>query len=168
MHIIIDGYNMIRQSPHLRQHERSSLEEGRHALIRFLHGQLAGSRHHITVVFDGWKEGAPQLERDRLLGIDLLYSPRGVKADEVIKEMAARAGEEIIVVTSDREVATFVERRGGTALPSEAFESFLLERRAKRRDGEEAAEEERGKKKKGPARRLSRRERLQRQRLAKL
>ncbi len=34
MHIIIDGYNLIRQSDALRRYERLSLEEGRNALIR--------------------------------------------------------------------------------------------------------------------------------------
>lgn len=111
------------------------------------------------------------MERDRSGGIDIYYSPRGVKADELIKQMVARAGEEIMVVTSDREVASFVERRGGTAVPSQEFEAFLTERRRKNgksiNEGEEE-EEGKGKKKKGPSRRLSRRERLYRQRLSKL
>ena len=36
MHIIVDGYNLIRQSDVLRGHERKSLEAGRKALIRSL------------------------------------------------------------------------------------------------------------------------------------
>lgn len=106
------------------------------------------------------------MERDRMGGIDILYSPRGIKADEVIKEMVLRAGEEIMVVTSDRDVANFVNRRGGTAVSSSEFETYLVERR--RKEPKEEEEDTRGKKKKGPARRLSRKERLYRQRLAKL
>ena len=33
MFILIDGYNLIRQSDTLRRYERKSLEEGRRALI---------------------------------------------------------------------------------------------------------------------------------------
>ncbi|MCX7982865.1 MAG: NYN domain-containing protein [Syntrophales bacterium] len=168
MHIIIDGYNMIRQSPLLRHHERLGLEEGRNALLRFLHQWLAESRHRITVVFDGWKEGSPSLEHDRRWGIDIYYSPRGITADEVIKEMALKSGEEVIVVTSDREVAVFLERRGKTTVPSTEFESYLMERGEKNRNELEEEEETKRKNKKGPARRLSRKERLARLRLAKL
>ena len=38
MHLIIDGYNLIRQSDVLRAHERRGLEAGRKALLHMLAG----------------------------------------------------------------------------------------------------------------------------------
>jgi len=40
MHIVIDGYNLIRQSDSLRRLEKFSLEEGRNGLIK----KVAGSK----------------------------------------------------------------------------------------------------------------------------
>ena len=70
MHLIIDGYNLIRQSDVLRSHERQGLEAGRKALIRMLAGYRRVMGHRITVVFDGWLGGPPQEERDREAGIE--------------------------------------------------------------------------------------------------
>jgi|YelNatPaOPRAMG01_1025707.scaffolds.fasta_scaffold02637_19 predicted RNA-binding protein with PIN domain len=169
MHIIIDGYNLIRQSPSLRRHELKSLEEGRRALLEFLFPYAMKRPHRITVVFDGWREGDARLTREREKGIDIIYSPKGVTADEVIKDLTAHPGEEILVVTSDRDVAQYVERRGGTAVTSQEFESLLKEHlhRPQEKDYEDEEEEQRHKKK-GPAHRLSRRERLYRKRISKL
>ena len=78
MHIIVDGYNLIRQSDALRQYERISLEEGRRALVRSLADYRKLRGHRITVVFDGWEGGSPQEERDlRRRGGDHLFPPRG-------------------------------------------------------------------------------------------
>lgn len=173
MHIIVDGYNLIRASADLKRHERIGLEEGRRALIAFLTPYRLQSGHRITIVFDGWKDGAPALERDRSGGMTILYSPRGVTADQVIRELVLKGSEEIIVVTSDRQVATFAERHGATAIPSEEFETLVIARISKApipkmKDEGDEDEGDRGAKKKGPARRLSRAERRYRRRVAKL
>jgi len=65
MLILIDGYNLIRQSDTLRNYERQSLEEGRRALIAKLIEYEKRRRHKITVVFDGWKNGSADEGRDR-------------------------------------------------------------------------------------------------------
>jgi uncharacterized protein len=171
MHIIIDGYNMIRQSDVLRSHERLSLEKGRNALIHkvALYKKIKG--HQVTIVFDGWDGGMPTEERDRQEGIDIIYSRQGEKADDVIKRLAAKRAEEIIVVTSDRDIAVFVHHRGGTAISSPEFEALMdravsdrpalvscgqIETDAK--DDDDDDDEKNGKKKKGASRRLSRKQ----------
>ena len=78
MHIIVDGYNLIRQSDTFRHSERKSLEEGRNALIRSLAGYRKLRGHRITVVFDGWvgrlAEGGTGPRRR---GGDHLFPPGG-------------------------------------------------------------------------------------------
>jgi uncharacterized protein len=171
MHILIDGYNLIRQSDTIRRFERQSLEAGRDALITFLAGYRQKKNHRITVVFDGWKSGSAQEERDYSAGINILYSRHGEKADEVIKRIIAHTDEEILVVSSDREISSFAIKRGKTALSSPEFETII--RKSSRElpwieDETEKDDEpptERLCKKKGPARKLSR---TQRQTLAKI
>jgi predicted RNA-binding protein with PIN domain len=165
MRIIIDGYNLIRLSD-LRQYERTSLEEGRNALIRLLTEYIKGRRHAVTVVFDGWKDGSFSEERDRRQGVEIIYSRRGEKADEVIKRMIETAGDEIAVVSSDREIATYAAHRGKSAIASETFAALLASKASAMPDAkddfasDEEEETERKAKKKGPSRRLSRQKRI--------
>ena len=166
MHIIIDGYNLIRQSDALIRHERFSLEEGRKALIRSISLYKKQRGHTITVVFDGEGGGSFEEERDKLSGIDIIYSRKGEKADDVIKRMVQKRAEETVVVSSDRAIADFVSRRGGTAISSQEFEELISKVKTGmpdphphtegRYDKGEDAETGTGIKKKGPSRRLTR------------
>jgi hypothetical protein len=167
MHIIIDGYNLIRQSDELRRYERFSLEDGRNALIRSVSLYKKQKGHKMTVVFDGWQGGPFEEERDKLSGIDVIYSRKGEKADEVIKRIVQERAEEIVVVTSDRDIADFVSRRGGTAISSQEFDGLMGKartamiihtRHAEERLDKEEDDASKGEiRKKGPSRRLSRR-----------
>lgn len=170
MHIIIDGYNVIRQSEVLRRFEKYGLESGRRELLRLLSLYRKSRGHRITVVFDGWVSGSPVEEREREGGITVVYSRRGEKADEVIKRMVQRQEMETVVVTSDRELADFVSRRGATAVPAPTFESRLSDAERKTpqgRDTKDGGDKERnadgtirGTKKKGPQKRISKREKI--------
>lgn len=176
MHIIVDGYNLIRQSDVLRAHERQGLEAGRKALVHMLAGYRRAMGHRITVVFDGWLGGPPQEERDREAGIDIIYSRRGEKADEVIKRLARQRTEESMVVTSDRPVMDAAIRAGVTAIASREFEERVRRARSsltqapavrgKDDDGDDPSP--RGTKKKGPSRRTSKRERMKQRGMEKL
>jgi uncharacterized protein len=174
MNILIDGYNLIRQSIELRRFERQSLEAGRQALISWLARYRGRKDHHITVVFDGWVSGSPQEERDYSSGISIIYSPRGVKADDVLKRITASTDEEILVVSSDREVASYATRRGKAALSSLEFESIVNRQLSALVDDEfssqkdEDEDDDRPVNKKGPARKLSRAKRQAQTKIRKL
>jgi len=176
MHIIIDGYNLIRQSDSLRRIERLGLERGRSELIRRVAAYRRSKSHRVTVVFDGWMDGSAKEERLREDGVIVVYSRRGETADEVIKRMArAERGTELIVVSSDREVADAVTRAGGVAISSPEFEERMEGKKIKNMPSDDEAPEEddgitprSGTRKKGSARRRSRRERQARRRLSKL
>jgi uncharacterized protein len=171
MHIIVDGYNLIRQSDIFRHLERKSLEEGRHALIRSLAAYRKIRGHRVTVVFDGWEGGSPTEARDLAGGVEIIYSRLGEKADEVIKRLLAEGSEESLVVTSDREIAVFATRRGKTAIAAAPFDALLARSAAGggggsspadvpgATEGEEEEDGRTGMKKKGPSRRISKRKR---------
>ena len=177
MHIIIDGYNLIRQSVALRRYERFSLEAGRKALIRFTALYKRRKGHKVTVVFDGWEAGPAEEERDRQEGIDIVYSRRGEKADDVIKRMVQHGGEECVVVSSDRDIADFVSRRGGTAVSSQEFEALIDRVKDRMSDTQPRSDEgydkeeddvKEGVRRKGPSRRLSRKKKAAIVKLRKL
>ena len=175
MHILIDGYNLIRQSVSLKRFERQSLDAGRKALIAWLADYRRRKDHRITVVFDGWESGSAQEERDFQTGINIIYSSRGEKADEVIMRLTAESDEEIIVVSSDREISSFATRRGKATLSSAEFESIVNKQSSPSADSqtpaqkdEEDEENSRPANKKGQARRLSRAQRHTQTKIRKL
>lgn len=167
MHLIIDGYNVIRQSQELQLLDARELEAGRLALLDRLAAYRERSRHKITVVFDGWLGGDLKESRDRHQGLLIIYSRRGEKADEVIKRLLATERQRAVVVTSDREIQTCAQGLGAAWITAPQFEmQHMLAQ-----EGEAAAEPEEAEArrlKKGPARRLPKSQRRRQQRLKKL
>jgi len=171
MHLIIDGYNLLHVGRSLTSMTAFELEGRRDRLIE----QLSSYRHarpcDITVVFDGWQGGWISEKKERRKGIDVIFSRLGERADEVVKRLAKEKGTGAVVVTSDREIASYAGKLAVAVIPSEVFRE-RLERSVSQgdkgiaRDGEE--ETRRGEKKKGPSRRLSKKERRRQAALKKL
>jgi len=155
LELLIDGYNLIRQSPFLRQFDALDLEQGRDALLARLaaYRRVRGSR--ITVVFDGW--GNPHLVRrdTSQRGIKVVFTKGGETADQWIKkEMGVVV--EGVVVSSDREIRDYAARLGVPSISSEDFDRKMEEALYSDMKGIEPEESEtRGDRKKGPSRRLS-------------
>ena len=169
MHLIVDGYNVIRQSPRLQCLDVMDLQAGREALLDLLALYRVRSHHQITVVFDGWQQGDLKESRDRHHGILVIYSRRGERADEVIKRLLNQERERALVVTSDREIQVCAEQAKATWINAGQFELSHLHAPAGAADpAAEADPSARGTHKKGPARRLSKRLRQRQQRLKKL
>ena len=167
MHFLIDGYNLL----HVGRSPKSlaDLEREREHLVDLLSSYRRRRPCEVTVVFDGWQGGWVTEQRERSKGIDLIFSKRGEKADEVIKRLVAGKGSGVVVVTSDREISRFAERMAVPVIPSEQFLA-RIEQTALRPEKEDGSEEEedRGDRKKGPSRRLSKKERRKRAALKKL
>jgi predicted RNA-binding protein with PIN domain len=170
LHLIIDGYNLIRQSPELLVQESFDLRWGREALLEKLAAYRRLKKHPITVVFDGWEGGEFMGNRDRFQGMLIIYSRRGEKADEVIKRLADRERERGLIISSDREIMDHAERAGATVMSAEEF-SFRLHCALADDVSEETEEDEfngSGAKKRGPAHRASKKSRRQRRRVKKI
>ncbi len=170
VHLIIDGYNLIRQSPWLSILDARDLEAGREALLQTLSDyRQRRSQHKITVIFDGWQGGALQESRGRCSGMEVIYSRRGERADEVIKRLLTREGRRVVMVSSDRELQVWAEKTGATWVAAAEFEMQFLRNSP---EEDEVADEEPpahpGAAKKGPAHRLKKSLRQKKERLRKL
>ncbi|MGY2874554.1 putative RNA-binding protein with PIN domain [Marmoricola sp. URHA0025 HA25] len=109
IHLIIDGYNVTRL-----EWDATSLEAQRTRLLKALGPLSAQSGAEITVVFDGTNaETRPLVQHPR--GVRVLFSPRGVLADDVIRDLVAAEppGRPVGVVTSDQEIVRDVTRQAG-------------------------------------------------------
>jgi predicted RNA-binding protein with PIN domain len=163
LHLVIDGYNLIRQSDWLGDIDRRSLQRGREALISALARYKKLRGHRITVVFDGGQAPGFGDRRDRRGGIEIRFSRQGELADTVIKRMCSRERGQVLVVSSDTEIVRYAEARGAATIASPAFEDKLM--MAEHMNVSDGASEEVDAgwqpttRKKGPARRRSKRQR---------
>ncbi len=88
IHIIIDGYNLIRQSNSFSDLDRQDIQLGREALLDTLATYKRIKRHKITVVFDGTNAPPFSQSENRIKGIKVKFSRRGELADSLIKSPA--------------------------------------------------------------------------------
>ena len=172
IHIIIDGYNLIRQSPELSRLDRRDLQEGRETLLDLLAAYRKIKHHKITVVFDGTDAYDLLQQRDQIKGIAVLFSRKGETADSVIKRMAAQEREGALVVSSDRDVMRFAAACKAATMGSPEFMEKLSMAAWSEKKGIHPDDEMSGwnptTRKKGPRRRLSKKERRNRQKTKKL
>ncbi len=124
-HIIIDGYNLIRRSTILSRIEAGNFERGRSELIRKLAVYRQTKNHFITVVFDAAQSDNMSIERDRLNGINILYSEMGQTADDVIIHLARKLKNQAIVISSDNEIIRSARSAGCGVMGSDEFLRIL-------------------------------------------
>lgn len=172
LHIVIDGYNLIRQSREFSSLDRQDLQLGRESLALALAAYKKTKPYKITVVFDGADAPEGMVRRDRIKGIEMRYSGPGELADEVIKRMAAREKQKLLVVSSDGDIVRFAQSMGSTVVSAREFEQRLMMACYSDAMGADAGDEEGGwaptTKKKGPSRRLPKNRRKMSKRISKL
>jgi len=118
-YILIDGYNLIGIA-----HE--NLEHARDMLFEKLKEYAELKNHTITVVFDGWKSANREQTRIRMRHITVIFTRIGDTADVVIQRMLTTGTKPWIVVSSDRAISDYAERRGFASVTSEEFEEKLF------------------------------------------
>ena len=171
IHLIVDGYNLIRQSGILSPLDQQNLQSGRDALIELLAKYKKIKHHKITVVFDGINAPSIIPSRDYISGIRIKFSNMGESADTVIKRMAAREREKAVIVSSDRDIIDSVVSSGAATIHSPLFEEKMV--MAEYMDMKGMVKEDNSgwiptTKKKGPSRRLSKKERHSWKKIRKL
>ena len=171
LHIIIDGYNLIRNSASLKDLDRQDIQLGRDALVNMLAAYKKIKPHKISVVFDGINAPPFSTRRDLNKGIRIVFSRSGQTADSVIKKMAAKEREKAVVVSSDREVTDSAAASGSATMPVAEFEERLLMAEYTGQKGlndEDVSGWIPTTKKKGPRRRLSKSKRRNRAKTRKI
>ena len=171
IHIIIDGYNFIRQSKRLSILDLQDIQWGRETLVDMLAAYKRVKPHRITVVFDGTRAPAFSQQRDRHKGISIIFSHQGESADTVIKKMAYQERHGALVVSSDQDIVQAAAASGAATVSTKDFENKLamsmdIDRFQIDRDSYSGWQPTTIKK--GPSRRLSKRQRRNRAKIRKL
>jgi len=171
MRLLIDGYNLIRQSPTLGPAFEADPERARQELIGLLALYRKKRGHAVTLVFDAGASIHLGAESSQEAGVRLVYTAQGQTADEAIARRTARLGTGVVVVTSDRDLARTCQRAGAEVMSSAEFEVHVY---ASLTDGAEPPQEDdeprtrHYTRKKGPAKRAKKRDRQRKRTLDKL
>lgn len=173
LHILIDGYNLIKSDAVAGLQDTDDLQLQREALVQRLKAYNRRKHHPVTVIFDGTHASGPLQRKERIGGIEIRFSPRGQTADTLIKHMAARQRERALVVTDDKEIARFARLRGSTVVSCREFGEKMTH--IQRMDPEASDPEESvtngwtpTTRKKGPSKRLSKKARKAHLKIKKL
>lgn len=119
--LLVDGYNVSKTA-----WASSSLEVQRVRLLQALAPLAARTGAETTVVFDAHEaESRPVVGVPR--GVKVVYSPRGVIADDVLRRFVAAepAGRPVVVVTSDRALGDDVRAGGARVVPASTLAALL-------------------------------------------
>jgi len=173
LHIIVDGYNLIRQSRMMSPMDQQDLELGRQSLLDRLAAYKRIKGHQITVVFDGAAQYSVFDRTDREKGVNVRFSRHGESADAVIKRMARREGQKALVVSSDREVTGFAESQGAAIIEAPEFEQKLemaeyMNLKGLSPEAEEDSEGRLDTRKKGPGKKPPKQKRKHQRKIRKL
>lgn len=167
MRWLIDGYNVIRRDATLIARERESLQAGREGLVRLLASVALRTGGRFVVVFDG--AGLSRPAGQGTGAVQVLFSPPGTTADDVLARLVARAGAGTAVVSSDHAVRRAAIRAGAIAVTAEEFLARITRKPgAPEPTVKDEEDEERPSPKKGNPRRPKKREREARRALDRL
>ncbi len=134
--LIVDGYNVIRQTPPYKAIAEDDLDASRLALISdvaaFSHGEF-----RATVVFDGHLNPGSDGRSHTIAGVTVIFSRYGCDADSVIESLsrtAREAGDDAVVVTSDAQTQWTVLGGSVTRMSSAEFATEIRSEDAEWRD----------------------------------
>lgn len=127
-HLLVDGYNLVGSAGMALPAGSGRLEAVRETLLKNLAGYRQRKGHAITVVFDGWQGGLGAEHREFQSGVEVVYSKRGERADQVIQRLARLYGRACAVVSSDHEVVNSARAAGAFVIGAAEFRAKLQDR----------------------------------------
>ncbi|PZS33553.1 MAG: RNA-binding protein [Pseudonocardiales bacterium] len=116
VHVIVDGYNVTKNG-----YGDLPLSDQRQRLIGAMATLAGRSGAEVTIAFDGGARPPAQPPVPR--GVRVLFSAADEIADDLIRRLVAAEpeGRPVVVVTSDQQVVTDVQRAGAWTVPSEVL-----------------------------------------------
>lgn len=125
--LLIDGFNLIYKFEHLHSLMNTSrLHEAMEGLLVQLDSFENKTGKVITVVFDGKKREGVNTQHENYRNLSVVYSLDKTADDIIMKHIkTCKTPADITVITSDKQIVSFVKRRGSKVMLSENFEKLL-------------------------------------------
>ncbi len=123
--LIIDGYNLLGILGKRKLAKSTYGAEIREALVRRLSLYSQRKGHYVTLVFDAWQEQTRLEHHEHRTGVQVVFTKRGERADQVIQRLARQYGRACAVVSSDLEIIQTAKAHGAFAMKSHEFQVKL-------------------------------------------
>lgn len=143
MRLLIDGYNLLfARGRSTRSQRLVSVSAARKALLDLLVRYKAATGHSVAVFFDGTPHQFGFRRRERVGGVDIIFSYPDTTADEALMNHleVAQPRTDVQVVTSDNSLKRFAKRMGAKVMDCAQFMRHL--RRVLHKISEKAEEQE--------------------------
>ena len=143
MSLLIDGFNLIYKFPELESKMYyGQLNPARSGLLEKLKEYQKIKKSLVRVVFDGKKDKSLETVSEKIGKIDVFYS-LDYSADYLIKQFIKKEinPKMITVVTSDKDIISYITRRGAKNITSEKFAEIVTDTIEKAREEKELEKE---------------------------
>ena len=124
INIIIDGYNVLGARGWSSLGSSQDIDQFREQLIQDLSHYWHRKGHPITLVFDAWR-GQYSENHEHRTGVEVIYTKRGERADQLIQRMARQFGQNCVVVSSDLEIVATAKAHSVLTLSAKEFQGRL-------------------------------------------
>ncbi len=172
--IIIDGYNFIFNSYFKVTFKSEELQKLREETINFLSKYYNVKKNKVVVVFDGYNTDEPLESKYNCQNIEVVYSKKDEKADDVIIRLCKSTKGSLLVVTNDNGIRRKVLSPDCSCLDIDEFIRLVRniiengENRFYDEDDDEETKRRTDGVKKGNPHKLSKKERLKIKKIKKL
>ena len=123
--LVIDGYNLLGCLGKRQPERPTDGAREREALIQRLSLYSQRKGHPVTVVFDAWRGSMGFEHHEHRTGVQVVFTKRGERADQVIQRLAREYGRACAVVSSDLEIIQTAKAHGAFVLKSQEFQEKL-------------------------------------------
>ena len=127
-HLLVDGYNLLGSAGMAVSSGAGRLEAAREALLQRLAGYRQRKGHAITLVFDGWQGGSGSEQHEFQSGVEVVYSKRGERADQVIQRLARVYGRDAPWCPRIMKLSNAARAAGAFVIGAPEFRAKLQER----------------------------------------
>ncbi len=123
--LLIDGYNLLHQSPVMgRNRGKNWLEQARHRLVGYLASLLnAAQRKQTMIVFDASRRRSTTPDDETLWDIRVIYAIDHQEADDLVEKIVRQhpTPRLLTVVSSDHRLQRCARARRATAIDCDAW-----------------------------------------------
>ena len=123
--ILIDGYNLLGCLGKKKAEQATDGAGTREALIQRLSLYSQRKGYPVTVVFDAWRGQTGLEHHEHRTGVQVVFTKRGERADQVIQRLAREYGRACAVVSSDLEIIRTAKSHGAFVMKSQEFKVKL-------------------------------------------
>ena len=131
-YLFVDGYNIINAWPELIDKASENIESARQTLLDILIEYKHYVDIHVIIVFDAYKVKGTSLKKEKVGGVEVIYTKENETADAYIEKVLNEIGrsKKVSVASSDGMLQQLIMSRGGLRISAREFYHIVNDTKA--------------------------------------